>query len=410
MLAAAFAALPSLPAHDLSTDEWLGLGLGVALLACAGLAVAVLALAREVGMLRLRLGPGSALEVIGEGPDVGSRQPVISRFEIGPDTEFALAVFTSRGCHVCHGLAPAIASLANDPILAVLTFEEIDDSRGLGRALDSRAAPTRSPSTPRARCSPRAPSTTSPSSRASSPRPSAAAPTATSSRRWVSEQPTRVERAFEGLARRTPPRRGFLARVGGGADHASPPAAWSPRRSSPADAERYYGFCGHTYTTAPLPAPDRAAADRRAAAFRCGRPTATPIDDLGRPVNGKGQPLGDDGKLLRDPDGRPLPPAPRTKVCDETARRFGMKTYVDGSWYRCCNGHVRALKDCCSYSNKRINGDAALTGYCYARPQGLLRDVLPDQGALLSGLEITLIASRRCSRASAAPGRRAASR
>ena len=66
--------------------------------------------------------------MVGEGPDVGSRQPVISRFAIRPETEFALAVFTSRGCHVCHGLAPAIANLANDPILAVETFEEIDDT------------------------------------------------------------------------------------------------------------------------------------------------------------------------------------------------------------------------------------------------------------------------------------------
>jgi hypothetical protein len=64
------------------------------------------------------------LEVIGEGPDVGTRQPVIDRFEVGPNTEFALAVFTSQNCHVCHGLAPAIASLANDPILSVRTFEE----------------------------------------------------------------------------------------------------------------------------------------------------------------------------------------------------------------------------------------------------------------------------------------------
>lgn len=127
LLAAGFAALPSLPAGDLSTDEWLGLGLAAALLACAGLGVAVLALAREVGILRLRLGPASALEVMGEGPEVGLRAPVISRFEIGPATELALAVFTSRDCHVCHGLAPAIASLASDPILSVQTFEEADE-------------------------------------------------------------------------------------------------------------------------------------------------------------------------------------------------------------------------------------------------------------------------------------------
>ena len=36
-----------------------------------------------------------------------------------------------------------------------------------------------------------------------------------------------------------------------------------------------------------------------------------------------------------------------------------------GSWYRCCGGHVRQLRDCCGYTRRRINGDAALTGYCY---------------------------------------------
>jgi hypothetical protein len=124
VLAVAFAALPALPESELSTDQWLGLGLVVALIACAGLAVAVLALAREVGMLRLRLGPASALEVIGEGPDVGSRQAAISRFGIGPSTELAIAIFLSDSCRVCEGLAPAVRSLAADPVLAVETFEE----------------------------------------------------------------------------------------------------------------------------------------------------------------------------------------------------------------------------------------------------------------------------------------------
>ena len=27
--------------------------------------------------------------------------------------------------------------------------------------------------------------------------------------------------------------------------------------------------------------------------------------------------------------------------------------------------HVRRLVDCCGYVRNRINGDAALTGYCY---------------------------------------------
>lgn len=127
LLAAGFAVLPAVPSSELSTDQWLGLGLGVALLACTALAVGVLALAREVGMLRLRLGPGQALEVVGEGPEVGSRQAAIARFAITPHSELALGVFLSGGCHVCHGLEPAIRSLAADPILAVESFDELAD-------------------------------------------------------------------------------------------------------------------------------------------------------------------------------------------------------------------------------------------------------------------------------------------
>ena len=39
---------------------------------------------------------------------------------------------------------------------------------------------------------------------------------------------------------------------------------------------------------------------------------------------------------------------------------------MDGAWYRCCKGHVRKLVDCCSTSDRRINGDESLKGYCYA--------------------------------------------
>lgn len=77
-LAAGFALLPSLPQADLSSDQWLGLGVAVALVACAGLGVAVLALAREVGMLRLQLGTQGALEIAGEGPDLGTEAPALA--------------------------------------------------------------------------------------------------------------------------------------------------------------------------------------------------------------------------------------------------------------------------------------------------------------------------------------------
>jgi Methylamine utilisation protein MauE len=123
-LATGFAALPLLPHTHLSNDQWLGLGLGAALLACVGLLIAVLALAREVGMLRLRLGPDAALEIEHEGPPVGGRSSVIERFRPGPRTELALAAFVSHGCRACRGLEPAIGSLAHEPFLSVEIFDE----------------------------------------------------------------------------------------------------------------------------------------------------------------------------------------------------------------------------------------------------------------------------------------------
>ena len=134
---------------------------------CAGLAVAVLALAREVGMLRLRLGPASALEIPRRAPSSASE----SRSSIASPgcgtTASALAVFTSEGCRVCRGLAPAIASLARRPGVAVEVFDEVVRRGRLGGATRSPAARSRSRSTPTAPCSPRGPSTTWRSSRAS---------------------------------------------------------------------------------------------------------------------------------------------------------------------------------------------------------------------------------------------------
>jgi hypothetical protein len=133
-LATGFAALPLLPHPHLANDQWLALGLVAALLACVGLAIAVLALAREVGMLRLRLGPDAALEIEHEGPPLGQPSAAIDRFHLGPRAELALAAFVSRGCRVCRGLEPAIDSLAHEPFLAVEVFvEEVEPAlwRGL---------------------------------------------------------------------------------------------------------------------------------------------------------------------------------------------------------------------------------------------------------------------------------------
>ena len=128
-LAAAFAVVPVLPTSTLTTDQWLGLGLGVALLACAGLLVAVLALAREVGLVRLRMGPESALEIPEEGPPLGERIETARLFDVTGDEELLLAAFTSDGCHVCRTIEPQLAQLAADPILSVRVFEEVADTQ-----------------------------------------------------------------------------------------------------------------------------------------------------------------------------------------------------------------------------------------------------------------------------------------
>ena len=172
-----------------------------------------------------------------------------------------------------------------------------------------------------------------------------------------------VERLTDGLARKTS-RRGLLARAGrllfavagGGVVTAA---------VRPGEADAFH-FCGHIYTTDSCPHPTglpRVDANGFPLRARDGKP----VDNLGRPVDALGRPVDEHGELLVGPDGRPLPPAPRTRVCvDEVAERFGIDATVDGAWYRCCGGRVRKLVDCCSRSRRRINGDGALVGYCYA--------------------------------------------
>jgi len=127
-LAAAYALLPLVPERELSTDAWLAVGLGVALTAIATLSVLLLALAREVGELRLAIPPQLPLEIDGEGPPRGSRVALIERFIPQPSARFALAVFSSEGCPMCQALEPAVIALQRDPLLAVETFDEREDA------------------------------------------------------------------------------------------------------------------------------------------------------------------------------------------------------------------------------------------------------------------------------------------
>ncbi len=127
LLAIAYAALPLLPRTDPTTEGWLAAGLAVALLGLAALGVVVLALAREVGMLRLAADPRGALEVAHEGPEVGGRTALAESFELVPG-RIGLAVFSSEGCGLCRALAPAVQALGRDPRVALRTFDEVADA------------------------------------------------------------------------------------------------------------------------------------------------------------------------------------------------------------------------------------------------------------------------------------------
>ena len=109
-------------------DRWLTVGLTASLLLVLGLAVVVLALARELGVLRLSLASQGALEIADEGPRVGQHQPWAGALAWPPRAAVGLAIFSSEGCPMCRRLAPAVNYLAADPLIAVRVFDEVADA------------------------------------------------------------------------------------------------------------------------------------------------------------------------------------------------------------------------------------------------------------------------------------------
>jgi hypothetical protein len=317
----------------------------------AALAIALLALAWELGELRPRRVPRGALEIPDEGPEVGSRGELLSAVDAPPSARLALAVFTSEGCEMCRTLEPAVEHFARDPLVALRRFDERRDAAAW-RALDVPGSPYAVAlgldGTVLAKGTfnslGQLESVLATAERRERPRPEAdAAP----------------RRAGVGGTSR----RGLLAR-GGEAVVGLAAGRLVAAAIKPGDAEAYH-FCGHTFTTASCPHPTglpRIDAHGYPLRARDGRP----IDDLGRLIDRHGRPVDERGHALRDPDGHRLPSAPRSKICVRAGRDRHFRTWIDGSWYRCCGGHVRRLMDCCSYHSNRINGDSALTGYCYS--------------------------------------------
>ena len=155
-----------------------------------------------------------------------------------------------------------------------------------------------------------------------------------------------AERASVSLAEKTS-RRSFLSKLGAGvvALVGGPLVAHA---LAPQRAEAYH-VCGHTYTTDSCPHPFA---------------PQTRIDKYGYPVHPKhGYPVDDNGDIYVSRE------QTRRKICQQVVPEkyphTGNPTY-GGGWSRCCNGRIRRIHDCCSYSPIRINGDASVTGYCYS--------------------------------------------
>ncbi len=125
LLATALALAPLLPRTTPTTDQWLAIGLALALIGLVALTIVVFALAREVGMLRLSVAPRGALEVDHEGPEVGAYSQLATAFDFERG-KIGLAVFTSEGCGMCRVLAPAVAAFGKHPSVSLRTFDEVE--------------------------------------------------------------------------------------------------------------------------------------------------------------------------------------------------------------------------------------------------------------------------------------------
>jgi hypothetical protein len=324
LLAVACAALPLVGAPP-----------DVPLVLTAAVAAAVIVLAAG-----RRPAPRGALEIEGEGPPLGEPSPLAAWFAgppsgADPGGNVALALFTSLGCALCKRIVPAAEELAG---VDVRRFDEAEDSEAWAAALVPGA----------------------PFAVALSPAGVVLAKGTVNDARQL-DSVIAAARAREPQTSATS-RRAFLEQTGG-AVAAAAGAGMVGAVIRPGDADAYH-LCGHIFTTDGCPHPTGLPRiDRRGFPLRAR--DGKRIDDLGRVIDDAGRPLDEDGAPLTDPDGRPLPAAPRSRVCKATGAGYGLSVKTDGSWYRCCHGRVRKLVDCCAAHPIRINGDRSLKGYCY---------------------------------------------
>jgi methylamine dehydrogenase accessory protein MauD len=97
------------------------------------LVVLVVALARQVGVLHLRLGPRGALELDEEGPPLGEAPEVVSALDlegrpvsVGGPGEQRLLLFVSPECPLCRQVLPSVPAVARGGRLAPVVISDDD--------------------------------------------------------------------------------------------------------------------------------------------------------------------------------------------------------------------------------------------------------------------------------------------
>jgi methylamine dehydrogenase accessory protein MauD len=111
------------------------------------LAVVVVALARQIGVLHMRLGPRGALEMDDEGPPLGEAPTPIDTVDIdgaqvslGGPGRAQLLLFASPNCRVCEDVLPSLPAVAQVGQMEPFVVTDVD-SAGARRLAESRGVP-----------------------------------------------------------------------------------------------------------------------------------------------------------------------------------------------------------------------------------------------------------------------------
>ena len=321
----------------------------------AVLAVVVVALARQIGVLQLRLAPLGALEVDDEGPPLGEAPE--ARAARTPDGSSTRGRRTRarpaggvrlRHCPICEQVAPSLPAAARAsglelqvrvrprsrgayrvpgvPFVVVLdelglvrskgTVNSLEQVEGSGR--HARGVET---------------------SRSSGPADGGRR--ARRDRARAPDEPSFVPRQARPDGRRG--RRGSMVAV-----------ALDPDR-----AEAHH-ICGHLYTTESCPHPYA---------------PHSRTDAYGFPVHPQlGYPVDDDGEIYLSER------QTRRKVCQTVVPEqypFVPNPRYGGGWSRCCNGRVRHIQDCCSTSDT----GSTVTARCAATARAAARSSASRTGS-----------------------------